>query len=116
MDKEIDDEYFPMTYHEIRQSLDFENVVYRKLAQTKRYRFVDVDWYFPQDPDLFADEYHLSSTDSFRLMAWIIAQQLTPYLREAIKSGSLPKPAYEPDARAMAWVDQPPIKFDLSCH
>ena len=32
-------------------------------------------------------------------MAWIIAQQLTPYLREAIKSGSLPKAAYEPDPR-----------------
>jgi hypothetical protein len=49
-------------------------------------------------------------------MAWIIAQQLTPYLREAIKSGSLPKAAYEPDPKALAWVDQPPIKFDLSCH
>jgi hypothetical protein len=104
-----------MTYREIRQSLDFENAVYRKLAQTDHYSFIDVDRYFPQDPDLFGDEYHLSSTDSYRLMAWIIAQQLTPYLREAIKSGLLPKAAYEPDPTAIAWVNQPPIKFDLSC-
>ncbi len=111
----LNDRYFPMTYHEIRQSLDFENAAYRKLAQTEHYSFIDIDRYFPQDPDLFGDEFHLSSTDSLRLMAWIIAQQLTPYLREAIKSGSLPKAAYEPKSKAMAWVEQPPIKFDLSC-
>jgi hypothetical protein len=111
----LNDRYFPMTYREIRQSLDFENAVYRKLAQTDHYSFIDVDRYFPQDPDLFGDEYHLSSTDSYRLIAWIIAQQLTPYLREAIKSGLLPKAAYEPDATAIAWVNQPPIKFDLGC-
>ncbi len=80
-----------MTYREIRQSLDFENAVYRKLAQTDHYSFIDVDRSFPQDPDFFEDEYHLSSTDSYRLMGWIIAQQLTPYLREAIKSRLLPK-------------------------
>ena len=112
----LNDRFYPMTYREIRQSLDFENLVYRKVAETDDYHFIDIDRYFPQDPDLFGDEFHLSSTDSFRLMAWIVAQQLTPYLREAIKSGVLPKAAYEPDPQAIAWVGQPPIKFDLSCH
>ena len=55
----LNDRYFPMTYHEIRQSLDFENAAYRKLAQTEHYSFIDIDRYFPQDPDLFGDELHL---------------------------------------------------------
>jgi GDSL-like Lipase/Acylhydrolase family len=107
--------YFPMTYREIREGLDFENTVYRKLARTDAYRFIDTDRYFPKDPDLFGDMYHLAAEESFRLMAWIIAQQLTPYLRKAIESGSLPKPANDPDPKAVAWASQPPIKFDMAC-
>lgn len=107
--------YFPMTYREIREGLDFENRVYQKLAQTDAYGFVDIDRYFPKNPDLFGDMYHLASEESYRLMGWIIAQQLTPYLRKAIESGSLPKPAYDPDPKAIAWASEPPIKFDLAC-
>jgi hypothetical protein len=113
--KILNEEYAPMTYREIRQSLDFENTVYRKLSQIDNHPFLDVDRYFPQDPDLFEDMIHLSSADSFRLMGWIFAQELTPYLRAAIESGKLPKPAYDPDPQAIAWASQQPIKFDLSC-
>jgi len=107
--------FFPMTYREIREGLDFENTVYRKLARTDSYRFADIDRYFPKDPDLFGDMYHFASQESFRLMGWIIAQELAPYLRKAIESGSLPKPAYDPDPKSIAWASQPPIKFDLTC-
>lgn len=107
--------FFPMSYREIREGLDFENAVYRKLARTDSLRFIDIDHYFPKDPDLFGDMYHLASEESFRLMGWIIAQQLTPYLRKAIESGSLPKPAHDPGPKSIAWASQPPIKFDLAC-
>lgn len=107
--------FFPMTYREIRQGLDFENTVYRKLARTDSLRFMDIDHYFPKDPDLFGDMYHLASEESFRLMGWVIAQQLAPYLRKEIESGSLPKPDYDPDPKAIAWATDRPIKFDLTC-
>jgi hypothetical protein len=111
----LNGEYFPMTYGEIRESIDFENAVYRKLARTDHHPFLDVDRYFPQDPDFFADMVHFGTSGGFRLQGWIVAQLLAPYIRAAIANGSLPKPEYDPDPKAIAWATDPPIKFDLSC-
>lgn len=110
----LNGDYAPLTYREIRQALDFENLVFRKLADNDHYHFLDAARYYPQDPDLFGDFVHFSSPDSFRLMGWILAQQLASYLRVAIGSGVLPGHAYAPDPSETAWVDQVPVKFDLS--
>ena len=111
----LNGEYFPMTYAEIREAVNFENAVYRKLARTDHHPFLDVNRYVPQDPVFFSDMVHFSKSGGFRLQGWIVAQLLAPYIRAAIESGKLPKPAYDPDAKAIAWAAEPPIKFDLSC-
>jgi hypothetical protein len=113
--QDLNDLYWPLTYREFRAAVDFQNAVFRKLAQTDHYRFLDVDHFFPQDPDFFADRVHFNSQGGFRLQGWIVAQLLAPYIRGAVNSVSLPKPAYDPDPKAIAWVTEPPIKFDLSC-
>jgi hypothetical protein len=111
----LNDEYAPLTYKEIREAVDFQNAVYRKLAQTDHHPFLNVDKYFPQDPDLFADMVHFGSSAGYRLQGWIVAQLLAPYIRDAIKNGGLPKPAYDPDPKSIAWATETPVKFDLSC-
>lgn len=111
----LNGEYAPLTYKEIRNAVDFQNSVYRKLAKTDGFTFLDIDKYFPQDPDLFADMVHFSDQSGFRLQGWVVAQLLAPYISSAIKNGILPKPAYNPDPKEIAWAKQMPIKFDLSC-
>jgi hypothetical protein len=113
--KGLNDEYSPLTYKEIREAVDFQNAVFRKLARIDHHPFLDVDKYFPQDPDYFADMVHFSTSGGFRLQGWIVAQLLAPSIREAIKSGALPKPAYDANPQEVAWATDPPIKFDLSC-
>ena len=108
-------EYAPLTYAEIRQAVDFQNATYRKLAQTDHHPFLEIDRYFPQDPDFFADMVHFGTSEGFRLQAWIVAQMLAPYIRQAIAAGTLPKPAYDADPKEIAWATEPPEKFDLSC-
>ncbi len=111
----LNNEYWPLTYAEIREAVDFQNGVYRELAEADHHPFLDVDRYFPQNPDLFADMVHFSTQSGFRLQAWIVAQLLAPYIENAVKAGALPKPAYDPNPADIAWATNPPIKFDLSC-
>jgi hypothetical protein len=111
----LNEEYAPLTYKEIREAVDFQNAVYRKVARTDHLPYLDVDKYFPQDRDFFADMVHFGSSGGFRLQGWIIAQMLAPYIRDEIRSGKLPKPAYVPNPKEIAWATAPPIKFNLSC-
>lgn len=89
----LNGEYFPMTYAEIREAVDFQNRVFLKLAHTDHVPFLDVNRHFPQDPDFFADMVHFSSSGGFRLQGWIVAQHLAPYIanrdakRKAAKAG-----------------------------
>jgi hypothetical protein len=113
--QELNDEYWPLTYREIREAVDYQNNAYRELAQTDGLPFLDVSRYFPQNPDFFADMVHFDSQSGFRLQGWILAQLLAPYIKDAIDHGKLPKPGYTPDKKSIAWATAPPIKFNLSC-
>ena len=110
----LNEEYAPLTYAEIQQMIGFENTVFRKLAAKDHLRLIEVYDYFPQEPDFFADTVHFAQEGGFRLQAWIVAQQLTAYIREQLKDGKLPKPS-DADPSEIAWLRQPPIKFDLGC-
>jgi hypothetical protein len=107
--------YWPITYGELRQAVDYQNLAYRELARHDGVPFLEIDSHFPQDPDLFADVVHFNSQSGFRLHGWIVAQLLAPYIRDAITRGDLPKPAYDPDPKAIAWATADPVRFDLSC-
>lgn len=105
----------PLTYAELRNAIDFENAVYRKLAKRESWPFLEMDGHFPQDPNYFLDMVHQWGTGAFRLQGWIMAQLLAPYVLEAVSNGSLPRPGQTPDPRSLAWVSAPPKRFDLAC-
>jgi hypothetical protein len=111
----LNGEYAPMSYQEIRDGVDFQNRVHQKLSEVDHLPFLDVNHYFPQDPDFFADMVHFNGEGGFRLQGWIIAQLLVPYIEHAIQDGVLPKPAYDADPKAIAWATAAPIKFNLAC-
>jgi hypothetical protein len=113
--KVLNDEYAPLTYKEIRDGVDFENRVHRKVAALDHLPFLDMDRYFPQDPDFFADMVHFNGQGGNRLQGWIVAQLLAPYIERAIRDGTLPRPAYDADPQAIAWATAAPIKFNLAC-
>ncbi len=108
-------ELAPLTYGELRNAIDFENAVYRKLAGREHWPFLEMDSHFPQDPNYFLDMVHQWGTGAFRLQGWIMAQLLAPYILEAVSNGSLPRPGQTPDPRSLAWASAPPKKFDLAC-
>lgn len=112
----LNNEYAPLTYAETRSAVDFQNAVFRKLAKTEHWPFLEVDRYFPQDPTYFGDMVHFKTSNGFRLHGWIVAQLLAPYIKNAIAAGRLPRAGIEPNPEATRWATEPPTKFDLSCY
>jgi hypothetical protein len=107
-------EYSPLTYAEIRQAADFQNRVFRKIADVEQIRFIDLARYFPQDPNLFFDTVHMWSPKGVRLQGWIVAQLIAPAIRDALSGGRLPTAATAAPEE-LSWAVTPPVKFDLSC-
>ena len=106
--------YAPLTYAEIRHGVEFENRAYRSLSEKDHLGFIEIYKHFPQDPDLFADTVHFSDESAFRLQAWIMAQQLAPFIRDQVRKHALPRTALA-DQSKISWTRQTPKKFELSC-
>lgn len=104
----------PLTYAEIRDAIDFENAVYRKLAKRENIPFLDVDKHFPQDPSYFFDMVHQYG-GAFRLQGWITAQLLAPYILKAVSEGTLPRPGRDPEPKSIEWASAPTKRFNLGC-
>jgi hypothetical protein len=104
----------PLTYAEIRDAVDFENAVYRKLAKRENFPFLDLDKRFPQDPSYFLDMVHQYG-GAFRLQGWITAQLLAPYILKAVSEGPLPRPGQAPDPKSIEWASAPIKRFNLGC-
>jgi hypothetical protein len=81
---------WPLWYSDIRRLADFQNRVFRAYAENRHELFLDVAAEIPQDPALFADSIHMTEVGE-RVKAWIVFQQLVPYLRQQIESGKLPR-------------------------
>jgi hypothetical protein len=104
----------PLTYAEIRDAVDFENAVYRKLAKRENFAFLHLDSHFPQDPSYFWDMVHQYG-NAFRLEGWVMAQLLAPYILKAVSEGSLPRPGRTPDPKSIEWASAPTKRFNLGC-
>jgi len=111
----INQQYWPLTFSELRDGFNFQNNVYRELANRDGFNVLDVARYFPQDPNLFSDVFHFRTQSGERLEGWIAAQLLAPYVRREIVRHELPKPAFIPAPGALAWARARPIKFNLAC-
>ena len=104
----------PLTYAEIRDAVDFENAVYRKLAKRENFPFLYLDSHFPHDPSYFWDMVHQYG-GGYRLQGWVMAQLLAPYILKAVSEGSLPRPGQTPDPKSIEWASAPTKRFDLGC-
>lgn len=107
-------DYFPMTYAEFQEAVEYENNLVRNLSIKDHLHFLEIYKYFPQDADLFGDPFHFGADTGFRLEGWIIAQQLAPYILDAVRSGKLPRASDAEDSE-IAWVKERPERIDLSC-
>jgi hypothetical protein len=83
---------WPLRYADIRRLADFQNLVFRRYAASRRIPFLDVASLLPQDPNLFNDAIHMTDTGE-RVKAWIVFQQLVPLVRRELEAGQLPRPA-----------------------
>jgi hypothetical protein len=83
---------WPLRYGDARRLTDFQNRVYRNYAASHNLFFVDVAGRMPQAPDLFLDAIHTTEVGS-RVKAWVVLQQIAPWLKQRIDAGSLPRPA-----------------------
>jgi hypothetical protein len=87
--QQLNRNYWPLRYAEIRRLADFQNRLFRRYAASRGAGFVDVAGWMPLDPDLFEDAIHTTWAGE-RLKAWIVFQQLVPMLRGELESGRLP--------------------------
>ncbi len=90
--KQLNTVLWPLRYSDIRRLADFQNRVFRRYATSRSIPFVDVASLLPQDPNLFSDAIHMTDTGE-RVKAWIVFQQLVPFVRREIESGRLPRPS-----------------------
>jgi hypothetical protein len=81
---------WPLRYADIRRLADFQNLVFRRYAESRRVPYLKVAELLPQDPNLFIDAIHMTEVGE-RLKAWIVFQQLIPTVRQEIESGRLPR-------------------------
>lgn len=91
---------YPFRYRDVRRAADFQNRVFSKYAAVHGLEFIDVDKWYPRDPDLFTDAIHQTYA-GVRIRAWIVLQQLIPILKRRLESGQLPRPDQE-------WIERHP--------
>jgi hypothetical protein len=81
---------WPLSYGEIRRMADFQNLVFRRYAASRGVGFLDVAGGLPTDPDFYSDAIHMTQLGE-KVRAWVIFQQLVPFVRQEIESGRLPR-------------------------
>lgn len=97
---------WPASYAHVRRMADFQNRVFKAYAGERHTGYLDVAAAVPQDPDLFADPIHMG-LPGLRLQAWIMLQQLVPWIRARIADGRLPKKMRTPLASHPAFAADP---------
>ncbi len=83
--------YGPYRYADIRRLADFQNLVFRRFAETNGLLFIDLAGKFPHDPDFFIDGIHFNGL-GIRIQAWIVLQALIPRITEKLVTGEWPRP------------------------
>ena len=96
-----------------RRGVDFENRVYRKIADSHALPFLDIAHLMPSEPLLFADGVHTTGS-GVRVKAWAFFRELLPLVEQRLASGSWPRriddaplPTYEVRHRSVH-CNEPP--------
>ena len=105
--------YFPFRYRDLERLTRFENRVFAKYAAEHGLPLIDVAGYMPYDPDLFADATH-NTQPGVKLRAWIMFQQMMPFVEKQLASGAWPKPVAAMPDRHPA-LTNPPREIVVAC-
>jgi hypothetical protein len=82
---------WPVSYAHLRRMTDFQNRVFAAYAEKHHAQYLELAASMPRDIDLFGDPIHMGEP-GLRLQAWILLQQLVPWLASRLDDGRLPKP------------------------
>jgi hypothetical protein len=91
----LNQQLWPIRYDQLRRLTTFQNRVFRAYSQKRGVGYIAFAEAMPQDPDLFSDPVHMGEP-GFRLQAWIVLQQLLPWVEARIRDGRLPRPMRTP--------------------
>jgi hypothetical protein len=69
---------------------DFQNRLFQAYVAKRRALYLPLSEAFPRDIDLFSDPVHIGEP-GLRLQAWILLQQLVPWLEARLADGRLPR-------------------------
>jgi hypothetical protein len=104
---------WPASYAHLRRMTAFQNRVFNAYARKRQMPYVEVAAAIPQDPDLFDDPIHMGEP-GLRLQAWIVTQQLVPWVEKQLQDGTLPRPMRVPRAVHPAFAGPPPALVSLA--
>ena len=82
---------FPLRYHDIARAAAFQNRVFAEYAAKHGLAFFDVARQYPKDSGLFTDAVHMTYS-GVRLHAWIVLQELVPFIEKRLATGQWPRP------------------------
>jgi hypothetical protein len=94
---------WPASYAHLRRMTTFQNRVFMAYAHKRRLPYLEVASAIPQDPDLFDDPIHMAEP-GLRLQAWIVTQQLVPWIERRLQTGALPRPMLVPKKEHPAFI------------
>jgi hypothetical protein len=81
---------WPISYQHLRRMTDFQNELFRAYADKRHSGYFEVAASIPRDVDLFGDPIHMGEP-GLRLQAWIIFQQLAPWIERRLADHRLPR-------------------------
>jgi hypothetical protein len=87
--------WWPISYANLRRSVDFQNRVYARWAAENRVDLIDVSGKIPRESDLFFDAIHMVDL-GVRIQAWIVFRALIPILEQDLDRGRVPAPGVSP--------------------
>lgn len=100
--------FWPLSYGEIRRLLEMHNATIDAWARQNHVAVVNIDGYYPRDPDLCSDAFH-DLLPGMRLRAWIIFQRLIPLIRRDLAAGIVPRANADPSGHNPAFAA--PIEY-----
>ena len=84
--------YYPATLSSLDRAVKFQNKAFAAYSQRRGIPYLDMQTEMPVDADLFLDMVHTTPNGS-RIKAWILFNQLLPFIVAKLDSGEWPRAA-----------------------
>ncbi len=105
-------DFWPFTYKDMDYLSNLQNQFFKKAAQSYGAQYIPLAEKFIYDPDFFSDPVHMLD-EGTKLQAWIMFQEILPWLEKKIQTGQLPKKS-KMNLTSHPYLDQPIRKIKLT--